>query len=422
MTNKYFLVLMPVFLVLVAFLVTGSTALAGVYVGCLMLGLFFALCDRVIHARTRSVTAVELCWVLYLASLLIGILANSAAREQYETAGAMRLWVGLLAPAALMYALPAMITRQDSLRACIGTLDTIGLLISGSVFLSLLIPGFGENYLGASGISRTFGPIGDSVAYATSLFACRALVARKWTAFGFHMAALLLTASVAASLTLVVAAMAHVVLPWQNIARRAGGLRRIAVFAFAMVLVSGVIGVFGQSLILRLTSPALIDAKVVHRVATFQLALEIIREHPVTGVGLRGFSDAAAALVPDSLSSGLYTTDQISTTQNQLLQTLCDAGALGLASLGLLILAALALLNRGANSPGPAAEAFRGYQVWLIGMVIANQSGVWLISFSIILLLLFTVLGLALADQWLRGAALRAAAPALKTGAPSTLL
>jgi O-antigen ligase len=282
------------------------------------------------------------------------------------------------------------------------------LLISASVYLPLSGFDFGEIQRTQVGTGRVFGVLGDSVAFAVALFVCRSFVARRWGTFAFHLGALMLTAGIGGMLTLSVAMLAHLVLPWPGSGRVAPSLRRVASFGVAIVLGLGAIAVFGEMIIQRISGPNLLNVTVAQRYATFQVATEIIREHPFVGVGLRGFNNAAVALAPESLYTAGFSMNFIANAQNQILQSLCDAGILGLTALLLLVAAALALLRNVANSGSADTEAFRAYQVWVIGLAVGNQSAVWLLPFSIIPLLLFTVFGLALAHTWLRNAAMRA--------------
>jgi O-antigen ligase len=122
----------------------------------------------------------------------------------------------------------------------------------------------------------------------------------------------------------------------EDVSRLRGALKRAAVgFAIVLALFTGVLFFGGESALNRLVGTVNAEDPTTGRMHFWRGTVGIIRDHPLTGVGLGAFS--AAYPKYDTSNGKIFRLEQ---AHNDYLQTLSDAGIVG-ALLGLFFIVAL---------------------------------------------------------------------------------
>ncbi len=409
---KIFSLLGSCALLLVIFAAAKVTA-AGAVLACILGGLAtVSIVDRLTRPSTYAFTAVEISWLFFVGTLLFTTVVANAQLAFLDMALQGRLYLMLVLWSVWLFALPTLVRDTSTLAGAIRAFDLFGLLVSASVFLPL-VAGVGEAQVGDKG--RVFGPFGDPVPFAVALFACRAFVAARWPLLAFHLAALLMTVGLGASLTLLAAFGAHAVLPWRGRTRstRSWPQRILLGLLFAPVL-AAVLVALAPRIMGRLTDPLLVSMTMATRFGSFNVAREIITQHPVTGVGINGFTAVAENMGAESFFVGLFHENFIVNAANQILQTLTDGGLIGLLAFAVFCVFAYKRLSWAANYGPVDHRAFRAYQIWFVGILFGNQTAVWVVPFSPISMCMFVIVGLALAAGRISARAPHEAAAAVK--------
>lgn len=372
--------------------VTAAAALLACVLGAMAT---VSVIDRLMRPSTYAFTWVEISWLFFVGTLLFATIVANAQLAFLDIALQGRLFLMLVLWSVWLFALPTLVRDTYTLSGAVRAFDFFGMLVSASVFLPL-VAGVGEAQTGEKG--RVFGPFGDPVPFVVALFACRAFVAARWPSLAFHLAALLVTVGLGATLTLLVAFGAHMVLPWRGRKRseRSWTSRILLGLLFAPVLAAVVVAL-APRIMGRLTDPMLVSMTMATRFGSFNVATAIISQHPVTGVGLSGFNAVAEKMGAESFFIGLFHENFIVNAANQILQTLTDGGAIGLLAFIVFCVFAYRRLSWAANHGPVDQQAFRAYQIWFVGILIGNQTAVWVVPFSPISMCMFVIVGLALA-------------------------
>jgi O-antigen ligase len=395
---KMFTLLATCGLLLVIFASAKVMVAGGALIAVLGLLLVLAAADRLLRPRLHCLSTLELSWLLFLAALLFATILANVNLTYLDGPLQMRLWLMLVLWSVWLFAIPTLVRDPAALGGAIAAFDAFGLLISASVFLPI-VAGVGEAQTTPESLGRTFGPFGDPVPFVVALFACRAFVVGQWPLLAFHLAALLVTVGLGASLTLMVAFAAHVFLPWSARARVRKPLgKRLLIGVLFVPVVLGVLALFLPRIIARVADPVMMATTLASRFGSFRVGTEIISQHPAMGVGLNGFTAVAESIGAESLFERFHE-NFIVNAANQVLQTMTDAGIVGLLALGLFCFVLYRKLSWAANHAGANRPAFRGYQIWFVGLVVGNQTAVWMSPFSPISMCVFIVAGLALAAE-----------------------
>jgi hypothetical protein len=382
-------------LLLVIFAFAKVTAAAAL-LACVLGGLAtVSVVERLMRPSSYALTMVEISWLWFLGTLLFTTVVANMQLAYLDMALQGRLFLMLTLWSVWLFALPTLVRDTYTLAGAVRAFDIFGILVSATVFLPL-VAGVGEAQSGDRG--RVFGPFGDPAPFVVALFACRAFVAARWPLLAFHLAALLVTVGLGASLTLMAAFGAHFLLPWRGRKRssRSWTNRILLGVLFAPVLAAVVVAL-APRFMARLTDPMLVSMTVATRFGSFNVASEIISQHPLLGVGLNGFTAVAEYMGAESFFVGLFHENYIVNAANQILQTLTDGGVVGLLAFAAFCVFAYQRLSWAANH-GPVDQvAFRAYQIWFVGILVGNQTAVWLLPYSPISMCVFVILGLALA-------------------------
>jgi hypothetical protein len=319
-----------------------------------------------LHRNATSVAFVMLFLVLSL----------STAAAFYETPSA-DVWLrakglGATAVWASIYVIALVAARSaDAANRFVRWVDAICVVISASVVASagLHVAGisFGEIIVQADGTFRAFGPLGDQVAFVVLLPALTSLMARRPLMFGFHAAAMVLTGTRGALLCLAIGIAGYLVV---------GGRRRMKQHLWQIVAVTLVAGVVALTPVSAALRQRFLDPSM--RADAAQASIAVIARSPIIGFGFNGLDTNRSAvaedwLMPEQAANGL------SRSANQYLQTAVDGGLP--ACLLLILFAGLAIRNayRVLRWSG-ATPQLMASQLWLIAILLGNQSSPWLLS------------------------------------------
>jgi hypothetical protein len=243
---------------------------------------------------------------------------------------------------------------------------------------------FGEIIEQRDGPFRAFGPLGDQVAFVVVLPALISLVAGRPLLFGLHLSALLLTGTRGAMVCLAVGILVHLLRATRRPSRHGWRLRSTV----ATALVGAVLWLSPVSATLRdrFSSPTM-------RTAAFEAGIDVVREHPLLGVGFNGL-DANRSAVAEDWTTPLQAANGLSRASNQYIQTAVDGGVgallLLLLFVGVSIRNALRVMQWREVTP-----EVLGTQLWLISMFVGNQGSLWLLSNTVSGFFTFAIAGLA---------------------------
>jgi hypothetical protein len=260
---------------------------------------------------------------------------------------------------------------------------------------------FGELQGLETGQLRAFGLVGDSVGFLLVFGVLLDVQRRRIVRAAFQLLAIGLTGTLGALLVL---GVAFVAVWWTSI--RTEGRRSSAAWAVPLTLVVLAVAVErgGGVIAQRIESGNLLESgSGLQRAVTASLALDVARDRPF-GVGYQGFSVlayqvGAAEVFADRMMGGLSDTF-VANAGNQYLQTYTDGGGLVVLLLALfLMLSAKGLMRAALASTGSNAAFFRAGFAWVVGIALGNQSAVWVLPSGLILLLMLTVIGAALAQN-----------------------
>jgi O-Antigen ligase len=283
-------------------------------------------------------------------------------------------------------------------------LDLFGYLLVGSlaievaaIFLGLPVPiPTKPSELEAS--ERFFGLIGDQVSFVFVFYILRHLLAGHLLRLGLFIAALSATGTRGALVTL---AVGLVVIALQRETWRSFSRMKFAygmVLSLSVVLTLTVMGL-GQglqrfeNLITREESFDTID----QRIMTTEVALRVIADNLLLGVGYMGFPHVADAYGAEQVFETHYNPVFIATVPDQLLQAVTDGGLFGLLALVVALAILLRTFSQAAHSmPGDLGVFLRAGYGWLWALVLGNRSAAWILPASMISFLLLLILALAI--------------------------
>ncbi len=273
------------------------------------------------------------------------------------------------------------------------------------------------------GEQRYFGPVGDSVGFVLLLGYIFYLCAWKPGGVFLFGGGIVLTAGIGAMFGTGVATILFLIFGIQGDAVKTFTRKYLWVLPmllFCVAVASATVGqTMAKTLIDRFTQGKVGKSAELRMVST-KFAARVILDNPVFGVGFMGFANALPSYGARQYFDLAKADGGRANANNQFLQSLCDAGMIGLFATGIFITAmASAFLRAEARSDDPLLRTlFRSSFIWLLALVFGNQAAVWLIPSSYIARILWVLLGLAIAVQRL---APRPKAPALSREKPQEL-
>jgi hypothetical protein len=248
------------------------------------------------------------------------------------------------------------------------------------------------------GVPRYFGPIGDQAGFMCVLAMLRLLLARKPLLAIFPVVATLLTGTRGAIGMLVVSIVVLSIVDRRVFTAKALLTAGCAVFVSGLSwLAFGF--VFGEDVFASFERFQDIseDTSFQQRQFAIQASFEAFLSSPLYGLGFTGlrhsFADYSWA-APTGLSMQNIEL-ALQTSNNQILQILVDAGLVGLVCYAVLMKSSLMLLWQTSERADFSCRPFaKAVWVWVVALLIGNQSTSWLVPNSFIGHLLWVALGL----------------------------
>lgn len=264
------------------------------------------------------------------------------------------------------------------------------------------------------GEGRYFGPVGDSVGFVLLLGYVVALCSARLAGAALFLGGILLTAGLGTIFATALGTVLFLGFGMQSEAMRAFIRRRL--WLLPLALFAAVLGVailarpMAQTLMDRVSSGTYASSGS-QRLASAKLATAMILDNPVLGVGYMGYEAALARYGGDRFFDLSKPDGATANANNQILQTLTDAGVLGLLALGALLFCAARLLwSVAKNSDSRLVGTFHlAAFLWLLTLMLGNLAAAWLLPSSYIARFLWIILGTAVAVARLR------AEPAVET-------
>ena len=317
-------------------------------------------------------------WYAALSAVLVlmtGLaLATPGAAVDHQKMGALLLcicWCGTL------FSVYGHVRLTGDSRPALAAFRAAAVVLTGSVYASaglwLLGIEFGE-VLDFGDSIRAFGPLGDQVAFVLVLFVLTSVAHGAWLSTAVHAGALLLTATRGALVCLLVGLAVLNLLPGRQRSR----MRAVRSAAAAVVVGLLLLSPAGAVMVERLLTD---DPRSRYggRLQAIETGLEVVRQHPVTGVGFYGFEQARWA-VYESAFVDHFTDRSFATTANQLVQTATDGGLFALLMLvGLCVAALRTAWSHPRLTDSHSRKLYAGFAAWVIAVLIGNQSAPWLL-------------------------------------------
>jgi len=294
------------------------------------------------------------------------------------------------------------VLREKQFGALWKSLGLLGWLMVVPIFLGVAFFGTDVNVGEVHGreAARSFGFVGDQVGFVLVLWVLWSVMSRRYLHAGVFAVAILATGTRGALISLAVG-MLFLLLKHREV-------RRLKVRISTLVAIPLALGVLVFTTDLGGARQRLLGKEAFgrrtnlhQRVLTQQIATEVFVRNPILGVGYSGFRARAmerGARARFVRQMGIYAPTYTATAGNQFLQTLTDAGVVGLAALAVLFFQLLRLLEVAARGAEPRAAAFlfAGY-FWLWGMIVGNQAASWLLPGSFISYVLWIAAAAAVA-------------------------
>ena len=254
------------------------------------------------------------------------------------------------------------------------------------------------------GEQRYFGPVGDSVGFVLLLGYIFYLCAWKPGGVFLFGGGIVLTAGIGAMFGTGVATILFLIFGIQGDAVKTFTrkyLWMLPMLLFCVAVASATVGqTMAKTLIDRFTHGKVGRSAELRMVST-KFAARVILDNPVFGVGFMGFANALPSYGARQYFDLSKPDGGRANANNQFLQSLCDAGMIGLFATGVLITAMASSFRRAeTRSDDPLLRTmFRASFIWLLALVFGNQAAVWLIPSSYVARLLWVLLGIAIAVQ-----------------------
>jgi O-antigen ligase len=264
------------------------------------------------------------------------------------------------------------------------------------------IPFFGESYTTEGG-SRAFGWMGDQIALIFSFFISIFLAKEKYIKAAIVFIALLATGSIGATVIALVVGIV-LLLPYFKRKMKSKNSQFSLLFlsvAFFIVFYFYVIPnatVFSR-LSIENVDPSEEKGVGFHRFIAFQTAADSWSENKFIGCGFGTYSTIMHkkySYLEDDYDSSLSVTSMVNTF-NQYLQFLVEIGLLGLIMAIIFFRGVIKEISSKVEQT--KSDFARGFKIWGVILLVFNQTAVWFLPGSLILLMFFLGVALSLSNK-----------------------
>ena len=359
----------------------------------------------------KQIAADKPLYAAIVIFLTVSFLATLAAGVKFGHGHFLRCLTSearFLSEIALVPVMACAITTLPQARRCIGILLATLAAVAAIQFVNFFGASHGIIIGEVQGIERGelryFGPVGDSVGFVLLLGYVVSLCFANVIGAGVFLGGILLTAGLGAIFGAGVGTLLFLVIGMQFAQVRELAVRRL--WLLPLFALAGVIGVtvlakpFVKTLTDRVSSGSYASSGG-QRVANAKLAGAMLADNPLLGVGYMGYEAALPHYGGEKFFDLTHHDGGTANANNQFLQSLTDAGLLGLIATGALVFcAARLLLTVAKRSEDRFLSIFYlAAFIWLLAQVLGNLAAVWLIPSSFIARFLWIILGTAVAIQ-----------------------
>lgn len=342
---------------------------------------------------------------VYVAILVfIGVMAAATVLASYRFEWDIIARAEAIALARLvvqMSVLPLVVSSVRTLRGvayCQKLVEYLGYAVAASIYLNVLGLFFdvtiGEVQITEAGV-RYFGPLGDQIGFILLFFIYQKGLEGRWIPALFLTGALFATGTRGSVIALIVGIT---FLVWQSRRGLTSLNKRTMLTLVVLVVFSSILILYDVgSMQTRLAGTAF-ESGWEQRVLTMSIATQVFVDNILTGVGYTGFRFLAMEYGALEEFGVYFSPNYIATTSNQYLQAATDGGVVGLfAYIWMMSIILKHLKFAGSQTPSIKSSFYSASYVWLLSLLIGNQTAVWLLPGSLISYLLWLVLGLAIA-------------------------
>lgn len=285
------------------------------------------------------------------------------------------------------------ITTQKDVEYCRKLFNYIGYSIASSIYINILLFPYefkvGEVQVTEESI-RYFGLIGDQVGFILLFFLLWELLKRQWLSALVFGGAIIATGTRSA---LIAAAVGMGILFWK--ALKIPLDRKFWVGLIVSLIVFGTLIVQDLGSMRSRFIGTAFETGVKQRWLTMTIAMRVFLDHPLTGVGYTGFRFIADEYGARDVFGHWFAPNFIATAANQYLQVATDGGIAGLVSFFWLVFVLLKELRMA----GKSDRFFEAAYLWLLSLLIGNQTAVWLLPGSLISYMLWLMVGLSIGNR-----------------------
>jgi O-antigen ligase len=250
---------------------------------------------------------------------------------------------------------------------------------------------------------RYFGPVGDSVGVVLLLGYLAALCYGNPIAIALFLGGIVLTAGVGAIVATAFGTGLFLLLGTRTATVRAATRRHA--WLLPLIVLGAVLSLAGfaqpmaKTFLKRFSSGSYASSGT-QRSASLRMAGRMIVDNPVLGVGYMGYERALEKYGGEEYFDLAHPDGATANANNQIAQSLADAGVLGLVALLGVVFAAGRLLLRVARCEDQFVSTFfLAAFLWLLAQLLGNLAAVWLNPSAFVARLLWVTLGLAVAAR-----------------------
>lgn len=349
----------------------------------------------------RRLTACVGIWAM------VNLLASLLAGVRYGEAHAMAClmpWMRSLRDSVLVFVLADAITSMRQARRAVSVLIAFLIGIVAIQFLNYLGLRLGFAIGEVQGIEREqvriFGPVGDSVGFVLLLGYLYGLCRANLLVTAAFAGGILLTAGLGAILGMASATILFVLArPHIEMPRPKGQHGGRWIVSLVILAVGGIVLVGPLTTTLRDRLDDNYGESGEQRLLTARLAWVMVEDNLLTGVGYMGFRQTVHRYGGADVFDLDKQDGATANANNQFLQTLTDAGLVGLLSLAAVVVASALALRRAAVSvEDPMLRAFLWSAfLWLLAQLAGNLAATWLTPSSFVAVMLWLSVGVGLA-------------------------
>jgi hypothetical protein len=359
--------------------------------------MFFTIASKQRIYKHPAYTAIGI-----FLGMLLGATFVTYYRFDYEIfIGELIAFIRLLAQVSVLFLLTFSIRKARQLETS-KFVDYIGYFIAGSIYLDFVLFLVGSplgEVIVSEDIVRYFGPIGDQVGFILIFFIFKSMIDNNLASAIFLSGGLIATGTRGAIFSL---AAGFFVLVFQLRKNTLITRKRVLLLFTVMSVTIGTMILINFGTMLTRFTGYHFEPGVTQRFILARLAFQVFIDNFLTGVGYTGFRYLALDYGAWQIfTERLYFSPVfLATAGNQYLQVATDGGIPTLLSFVWMMMVFLRTFKTGAmRAQGTLQSLCLSGYVWLMSLLIGNQSAAWLLPGSLISYLMWIILGLAIANE-----------------------